>query len=195
MSPTASCRWSPIRVVLGLAFGVIAVAVDVAAVGRYGDGNDGEDDMADAAADVVLKLFDELYNGNDPEAADRLVASNFVNHEAAAERSPGPQGAKETASWLHQAFSDLRFDIEDVISNGEKVVVRAMLCGRHTGAAGPLAQLPVTGRPFRVQHIHIFRVEDGKVAEHWASRDDLGHMGQLGLLPPPPDTGGTSAPS
>jgi predicted ester cyclase len=142
--------------------------------------------MADAAAETVVRLFEELYNANDPTAADRYVAADAVNHEAAAERSPGAQGAKETAAWLHEAFSDLHFDIEDVISDGEKVVVRAMVSGRHTGAAGPLARMPVTGRPFRVQHIHIVRLEDGKMAEHWANRDDLGHMAQLGLLPPPP---------
>jgi predicted ester cyclase len=66
---------------------------------------------------------------------------------------------------------------------GRKVVVRGAASGRHTGAGGPLRNLPVTGREFRVQHIHIFRVADGKIAEHWASRDDLGQLVQLGLLP------------
>jgi predicted ester cyclase len=107
--------------------------------------------MPETPADIVRELFADLYTGNQPEAADRLLASNFVNHEAAAERSPGPQGAKETAAWLHAAFSELRFDIEDVISEGEKVVVRLMMSGRHTGAAGPFAQMPVTGRSLSVQ--------------------------------------------
>src|SRR3712207_3890590 len=95
---------------------------------------------------VVLALFAELYGRNEPQAADRLLAADFVNHEAAAERSPGAQGAKETAAWLHAAFSDLRFEIEDVISDGTSVVVRLMMSGRHTGAAGPFTGMPVTGR-------------------------------------------------
>ena len=140
--------------------------------------------MSETSADIILELFADLYTDNRPEAADRLLASNFVNHEAAAERSPGPQGAKETAAWLHATFSDLRFDIEDVISDGEKVVVRLTMSGRHTGAAGPFAQMPVTERSFRTRQIHIWRVSDGKVTDHWALRDDLGWMTQLGLLAP-----------
>jgi predicted ester cyclase len=130
----------------------------------------------------VAALFAELYTANKPEAADRLLASHFINHEEAAERSPGPRGAKETAAWLHATFSDLRFDIEDVISDGASVVVRLTMSGRHTGAAGPFADMPVTGRSFRSRQIHIWRVSDGKVTDHWAVRDDLGWMTQLGLL-------------
>ena len=138
--------------------------------------------MPDTPADVVLRLFEDLYTRNESEAADRLLASNFVNHEAAAERSSGPQGAKETAAWLHATFSDLRFDIEDVISDGKSVVVMVVMSGRHTGAAGPFAQMPVTGRSFQSRQIHIWRVSDGRVTDHWAVRDDLGWMTQLGLL-------------
>ena len=57
------------------------------------------------------------------------------------------------------------------------------MSGRHVGAAGPLASFSVTKHGFSVQHIHIFRVVDGLIAEHWARRDDLGHLRPLGLLP------------
>ena len=42
-----------------------------------------------------------------------------------------------------------------------------------------------TGRTFEVQHNHMYRVLDGKIAEHFANRDDVGMMWQLGLFPPP----------
>lgn len=138
--------------------------------------------MPDRPEDIVLALFADLYTRNEPQAADRFLAADFVNHEAAAERSPGPESAKETAAWLHATFSGLRFDIEDVISDGLSVVVRLMMSGRHTGAAGPFAGMPVTGRSFKTRQIHIWRVSDGKVTDHWAVRDDLGWMTQLGLL-------------
>ena len=60
------------------------------------------------------------------------------------------------------------------------MVIRATMRGRHVGAAGPLAGPPVTNREFAVQHIHIFRVSDGRIAEHWACRDDLGQLGPAG---------------
>jgi len=149
------------------------------------------------AKEVAVRFFEAMHNRGEPrwDVIEELVSPGYLNHEAAAERSPGLQGAKETTVWLHEAFSDLDFEIEDVISNGEKVVLRGVATGRHTGAAGPLKRSPVTNRPFRVQQIHIFAVANGEVTEHWACRDDLGHMGQLGLLPPPPTAQPSEPPS
>jgi predicted ester cyclase len=56
------------------------------------------------------------------------------------------------------------------------------MSGRRTGAAGPFADMPVTGRSLRNRQIDIWRVSDGKVTDHWAVRDDLGLITQLGLL-------------
>ncbi len=134
-------------------------------------------------ADVVFEHFRRMYEEGDLDAAGEFFAEDYLNHEAAPGRSPGVGGARETIAWLREAFADLAFDVEDVITQGEKVVIRATMRGRHVGAAGPLAGLPVTNREFAVQHIHIFRVSDGRIAEHWACRDDLGQLGQLGLLP------------
>jgi predicted ester cyclase len=141
--------------------------------------------MVDDAEDVVVRFVKSwtLDAALPDERLAELVADDYLNHAAAADRAPGLRGAREVEASLRQAFSGLRFDIEDVISDGEKVVVRGAASGRHTGAGGPLRNLPVTGREFRVQRIHIFRVADGKIAEHWASRDDLGQLVQLGLLP------------
>jgi predicted ester cyclase len=50
---------------------------------------------------------------------------------------------------------------------------------------GMLVGVQPTGRSFEVQHIHMYRVLEGKIAEHFASRDDVEMMRQLGLLPPP----------
>ena len=53
------------------------------------------------------------------------------------------------------------------------------MSGRHTGSL--MGQGP-TGREFAVRHVYIWRIEGGRIAEHWGSRDDLGLLGQLGLL-------------
>jgi predicted ester cyclase len=142
--------------------------------------------MADEARDVAVRFMEAMHGEPRWDVMDQVVSPEYLNHEAAADRSPGLEGAKETVVWLHEAFSDLAFEIEDVVSDGTKVVIRGMASGRHTGAAGPLKHVPITGRPFRVQQIHIFAVAGGLVTEHWACRDDLGQMGQLGMLPPRP---------
>jgi predicted ester cyclase len=61
------------------------------------------------------------------------------------------------------------------------VVGRLILSGTHQGE---FMGVPPTGRSFSVQHMNMYRVADGKVAEHWACRDDLGQFAQLGLTPP-----------
>jgi predicted ester cyclase len=73
----------------------------------------------------------------------------------------------------------MRAEIEDEISEGDKVVARVTMHGHHVGEF--LGKQP-TGKEFATKQIHICRIEDGKVIEHWSVRDDLGQALQLGLL-------------
>ncbi len=79
------------------------------------------------------------------------------------------------------AFPDTRFDIEDIIADGDMVAIRGTASGTHKG--GELWGIPPTGKRFAVEQVHWLRVAEGKVAEHWAVRDDLGMMHQLGAMP------------
>jgi predicted ester cyclase len=71
-------------------------------------------------------------------------------------------------------------EIEDEICEGDKVVARVTMHGHHVGE---FLGRPPTGKEFAVKQIHIWRLEDGKVIEHWSVRDDLGQAFQLGLIP------------
>lgn len=106
--------------------------------------------MLDDAKDVVVRLVQSwsLDAELPEERLAELIADDYVNHAAAAGRAQGLRGAREVEASLRQAFSGLRFDIEDAISDGEKVVVRGTASGRHTGAGGPLRNLPITEREF-----------------------------------------------
>jgi predicted ester cyclase len=75
-------------------------------------------------------------------------------------------------------FGELRFEVEDEIADGDRVVQRVTMSGRHTG---PLKGRAPTNRTFAVRHMYIWRIADGRIAEHWGSRDDLGLLTQLGL--------------
>jgi len=89
-------------------------------------------------------------------------------------------------------FPDARLMTLNSVAEGEWVVVRCTYSGTHRGTSGfpvdggMLVNVQPTGRTFEVQHIHMYRVLDGKIAEHFANRDDVGMMRQLGLLPPLP---------
>lgn len=130
---------------------------------------------------LVRRALEEIYAKGDLELANELIHPDFVDHEPAHPDQPtGPGSVKQTARRLQRVFGELRFDLEDEIAEGDKVVQLVTMSGRQTG---PLMGREPTGKPFAVRHIYIWRIAGGKIAEHWGSRDDLGLLGQLGLLP------------
>jgi ketosteroid isomerase-like protein len=87
---------------------------------------------------LVRRALEEIYAKGDLELADDLVHPDFVDHEPAhPERPTGPESVKQTVRSLHDTFGDLRFEVEDEIAEGDKVV-------QHWGSRddlGLLAQL------------------------------------------------------
>jgi len=129
--------------------------------------------------------FDLLYH---PRAVDQ---ENRVQPPSS--RVSGPAGFYSTALWLRAAFADLRYDIHHAIANGDLVAVNSTINGRHVAPWALYTDdgevdtvFPPTGRTFAVTQSHWFRIEDGKIIEHWANRDDLGMAKQLGWIPPTP---------
>jgi predicted ester cyclase len=130
---------------------------------------------------LVRRALDEIYTKGDLDLADELIHPDFVDHDSEQAAQPtGPENVRRTVRHLHGMFGDLRFEVRDEIAEGDKVVQLVTMSGRHTG---PLMGREPTDRTFAVRHIYIWRIADGKIADHWGSRDDLGLLGQLGLLP------------
>jgi predicted ester cyclase len=90
----------------------------------------------------------------------------------------GPQGVEQLADALLPAIPDMRLDIEDVVAEGEKVLVRLTIHGTH---GGELLGIPPTGRTLQVAVLDLFHIRDGRLAEHWALLDNLGMLKQLGV--------------
>jgi predicted ester cyclase len=129
---------------------------------------------------LVRRALDEIYTRGDLTVVDELFHPDYADHEPAhPDHPPGPDSVRDTVRSLHGAFGDLKFEVHDEIAEGDRVVQRAMMSGRHTG---PLAGHEATGREFAVRHVYIWRIADGRIVEHWGSRDDLGLLRQLGLL-------------
>jgi predicted ester cyclase len=135
--------------------------------------------MSDANKRIARRLLEELFERGDLAAADELVHPDFVNHEAPPDNPQGPDGLKETVTWLRGLWGPMRAEIEDEIAADDKVVARVTMHGRHLGE---FLGKPPTGKEFAVEQIHIWRIADGQVIEHWSVRDDLGQALQLGLL-------------
>jgi steroid delta-isomerase-like uncharacterized protein len=136
---------------------------------------------------IVAQFFEAL-NGGDLDAAAGCFAEDCRNHG----RPVGRAGLRRVLGEIRTNFPDARLAILNSVAEGEWVVARCTYSGTHRGTSnfpvdgGMLVGVPPTGRSFQVQHIHMFRVLDGLIAEHFANRDDVEMMRQLGLLPPAP---------
>ncbi|MBA2678246.1 MAG: ester cyclase [Ktedonobacteraceae bacterium] len=148
--------------------------------------------ITEANIHLVQSFWQASEQGNIDEMAT-FWAPDAINHgaqTAQAQRRPpaGPEGLKRVFKSLLTAFPDRKYAIEDMIATGDKVVCRLTVSGTHQGVpeipveGGMLLAVPPTGKAYMVQQIHIFRIENNKIAEHWAVRDDLGMMQQLGLI-------------
>ncbi len=129
---------------------------------------------------VIRRLVEEVYNGNNLDLLDELVAQDVVNHSAVPEHQHGIEGFKHVNKWVRAGFSDAHYEIEDMIAEGDRVACRITLTGTHDGE---FQGSPPSGRRLRMDHVHWHRLANGKVVERWAVRDDLGAAQQLGLLP------------
>lgn len=144
--------------------------------------------MSDTKA-IARESF-RLIETGDPELAKRIIAPDFVNQEAEddpedAERQlHEPAGFLATSRWLRDAFSDLRFELQETLAEGDTVMAAAIMTGKHTGIFNGIAP---TDRPINHKQVHIFTVADGRITHHRAVRDDLGLLLQLGWRPGSPN--------
>jgi predicted ester cyclase len=135
-----------------------------------------------SAKDVVAEMLRRQQQG-DHTALDDLVAANMVNHAA------GPQGREGLRMILHTIDVDLgpiTIEQHHLIGEGDLVAQHLTMHGTHRASTMPLlAETAVSALPVAWTFIHIWRVEDGMIVEHWACRDDMGMLQQLRR---PPDS-------
>jgi len=135
---------------------------------------------------VVLRLINNVMNGGDIDVIDEILRDDFVNHGGEMTGTPPGMTQKQLFKRVAQdhrdTMGDLRVDIVEVIAEGEDVVVRSILNARHTGE---MFRMKPTGNQLRFPVIHMYRVRDGKVTDHWECRDEAEMFRQLEAVPPP----------
>jgi len=130
---------------------------------------------------LARRLMEEAFNAGNIDVVDELVATGFVNHDAAApESTVGLDAAKASIEGYRAAFPDLRITVEDQIADDDRVVTRWSAKGTHQGE---LMGMPATGKQSTVTGITIDRIVDGRIAESWTNWDTLGMLQQLGVVP------------
>ena len=130
---------------------------------------------------VVLRAFEEINRGNLDAASGYVAPDLALNGEQI-----GREAYKRRDEAMLAAFPDLRYDIEDLVAEGDTVVARWRLTGTHEGdLAGPTMSVPPSGKRIDLWGMSLCRIEGGKVTENWESFDMMEFLGQLGVLSSP----------
>ncbi len=129
----------------------------------------------DANKALVRRFVQEIFAEGRPEAVDELVAPDFVSHTFGI-TDDGIAKLKAASQRVHASLTNVRFDIEDMVAEDNRVAVRLTASGT---ATADFMGMPAAGKSYRIGEMHFFRIVDGKVAEHWHQYDAAGQMKQL----------------
>ena len=135
--------------------------------------------MVESGKDLVRRLVRDVFNGERPQTADEVLAPTFINHNAMPGTPPGPEGTRRANESIRTAFPDWVESIEDLITEGDRVVLRAIGRGTHQGE---FMGIPPTGLRVEVGGVAIFRIDADQIVEQWGLVDMLGMLRQLNAL-------------
>lgn len=128
---------------------------------------------------IAREVIERIFVGHEDSAIDELISPTFVPHTFGP-MQPGREGLREGMRRASAGVSNARFDIHDMVAEDDRVAVRLTSSARHTGAFMGVA---ATGARYSIDEIHIFRIVEGQVAEHWHEFDKLALMQQLNGVP------------
>ncbi|MEX5721014.1 ester cyclase [Geodermatophilus maliterrae] len=123
------------------------------------------DTTATANKALIRRIFEEVIPGGDTATMRGLFDPDWVDHDPLPGQPAGLDGAAYVVSTMHTAHPDLRFVIDDLVAERDRVVIRWTLRGTNTG---PMFGRPASGQPVELAAIVIFRVVDGRITERWA---------------------------
>lgn len=139
---------------------------------------------AEENKEIARRWFEALASLEGTEkAADEHLAPGFVGHCPPVPDVHGPEGYKRFIAGTFQAYPDARFDVEDLVAEGDRVAVRYTLRGTHEGTTR-MGVAP-TGKEVEASIIGVLKFADGKIVEMWTNVDFLGLMQQMGAIPAP----------
>lgn len=139
----------------------------------------------DAKKALVLR-FVEVWGRGSLDLVDELAASDItVAYPLLPDELHSAEAFKQRLAQIHAAIPDLEVTTNELVAEGDKVVLRWTLEGTHRGT---FAGIPATGKRVHLTGITIYRVVEGKVVEERGEEDALGLWRQLGALPAPTST-------
>lgn len=125
--------------------------------------------------ETARQLIQRIFVRQEDSAIDELVAEDFVPHTFGP-MPPGREGLREGMKRAGAGVSDPRFEIHDMIAEGDRVAARVTTSARHTGT---FMGIEPTGNRYSIDELHLFRFRDGQLIEHWHAFDTMHLMRQL----------------
>lgn len=128
---------------------------------------------------IVRRFVDEIFLGGSSAAVDELIAPDARFHTYPF--GDDPRGGMRAAIERVQAgLSDVEFTVNDLVAEGDLVAARLTTAATQTSV---FMKLPPTGKRYAIEELHLFRIRDGQVIEHWHQFDQMGMLRQLGVSP------------
>jgi steroid delta-isomerase-like uncharacterized protein len=132
---------------------------------------------------LIVRFVEELFNKGNMGIVSEIFAPDFIEREQLPPGIPnGREGVKVLTTMLRSAFPDFNATIDDILAEGDKVVIRMTWSGTQKGE---FMGVPATGKRVSFGVIDIIRIANGKLVEHWGQMDSMSLMQQLGAIPAP----------
>jgi steroid delta-isomerase-like uncharacterized protein len=131
---------------------------------------------------IMRRIYEETWNKGNLAFVDQNFAPSYIVHDPIQGVTNDREGMKQRVTMMRTAFPDMHITIEDIITEGDKLVQRWVAQGTHKGE---LMGIAPTGKQVTITGINISRIVGGKLVEDWTEADMLGMMQQLGVIPPP----------
>lgn len=137
--------------------------------------------MSEENKAAVRKMYDAINAGNISALGDTMT-DDFADHEEMPGMTPNKEGVIQFFNGIRAAFQGFRMDVDTILAEGDRVSVLATASGKHVGE---FFGVPGTGKDVSVPLADFFRVEGGKVKEHWGVMDSGAMLMQMGVVPMP----------
>ena len=131
---------------------------------------------------LVRRYYDDVFNQRNIGLVATLAVEDYVEHDPFPGQGDGRADLEARVRLILDAMNPLQFNVQDVVAEGDRVVVRWTQSGTQSGN---FMGIPGTGRTFSIAGIDIHRIREGRMAEHWHVVDLFSLLQQLGAIPAP----------
>jgi steroid delta-isomerase-like uncharacterized protein len=126
---------------------------------------------------LVRSAIEEIFNEHDITAIDKYIKEDLIQNNTGFPE--GREARKQFFGMLFNAFPDLHASIDKMVAEDDHVVVFLNWNGTHKGE---FQGMPATNNPITMKTAHIFRIEDGMIAEQWETSDTLDLLAKTGVI-------------